>query len=120
MKRISESERIVMDWIWAQGPCTSSKDIIEYFCSNTSWKQTTVSTFLRRLIDKGYLSAKRIGRNFEYTPSFAKEEFIKSSIADMIDKDCDGSLIKLVEYYYEYSGDTAELNNLKLWIDENI
>ncbi len=120
MKRISESEKIIMDWIWVQGPTACSKDIIKHFMTNTSWKQTTISTFLRRLIDKGYLTTKRIGRSFLYTPCLSKDEFIKSYIVDLIGTDCDGSLVKLVEYYYAASGNKAQLAELKAWLDAQV
>ncbi len=120
MKRISDSEKIILDWIWAQGPSTSSKYIIEHFMTTTTWKQTTISTFLRRLIDKGYLTTKRTGRSFEYTPTLTREEYIKNYITSLVEKECEGSLVKLVEYYYSASEDKAQLIELKNWISERV
>lgn len=41
------------------------------------WKPQTVSTFLARLVKKGYIESTREGRFFYYTCKLSKEDFLQ-------------------------------------------
>ncbi len=49
-----------------------------------NWKPQTVSTFLARLVKKGYLSVYRKGRYSYYQPLVSKEEFKTSTVSENI------------------------------------
>ena len=61
------------------------------------WKPQTVSTFLHRLILKGYLSMYRKGRITYYAPLVAREEYAKKCMKEYIDRICDGDKKMAIE-----------------------
>ena len=83
MKKLSDCEQIIMDCLWS---CTYPQTLpeIQTRLENTEyekWKPQTLSTFLRRMIEKDLVDMKRIGRKFWYTPLYTKEEYYSSLIA---------------------------------------
>lgn len=76
-KSITECEVMVMKCIWfRESACTASGilvDLEERY--QKRWKPQTISTFLRRLVDKGYLSMERSGRTFLYTPLVSELDY---------------------------------------------
>lgn len=54
------------------------------------WKPQTVSTFLARLVKKGYLSSKRIGRYTYYHPEITKEEYRVTKLVELVGTLYDG------------------------------
>ena len=85
-KEITDCERLVMLIIW-----DASKDLsMQEICAECNqrfgknWKTQTVSTFLARLVQKGSLSMQRKGRVFYYTPLVTKQEYIESTIPQLL------------------------------------
>lgn len=81
-RSMTECEVMVMKCIWfKERACTASEilvDLEERY--KKCWKPQTISTFLRRLVDKGYLSMKRSGRTFFYTPLVSELAYGKEQI----------------------------------------
>ncbi len=83
---ISTCERMVMKIIWE-----SEEDLDLAHVMNRvneefkkEWKPQTVSTFLARLVRKGYLSVYRKGRYSYYQPLVAKDDFKVSTVSENI------------------------------------
>lgn len=57
---------------------------------NKQWKPQTVSTFLARLVKKGYLTSKRIGRYTYYHPEITKEEYRLRKMIELVGTFYDG------------------------------
>lgn len=66
-KRLPDAELSVMQAVWAHGGEVSRGDI-EGALASHGWSVNTINTYLTRLCDKGYLSARREGRSNFYTP----------------------------------------------------
>jgi len=49
------------------------------------WMPQTVSTFLHRIVEKGYLTWVRQGRVALYTPTYSNKEFRKELLKEVID-----------------------------------
>lgn len=58
---------------WTLGTTTSNQVIRILNQKGIDWKPATVKTLLRRLVDKGALSATRHGRAFIYAPLVAEQ-----------------------------------------------
>lgn len=84
MRKISESELVIMECFWnAENPLTIQN--IEEMLKGTEyekWKMQTISTFLHRLIEKGYLKMNRKGRSFFYSSLYKREEYFSGLIED--------------------------------------
>ena len=73
-KRLPDAELSVMQAVWAHGGEVSRGDI-EGALASHGWSVNTINTYLTRLCDKGYLSARREGRSNFYTPLVSQEKY---------------------------------------------
>lgn len=107
MQRMSDSEKQIMEFIWAAGHPVTTREIIANLPEDNNWKQSTVITFLARLMKKGLLKATRISKANYYEPcltereyrNFETKQFIadvhKGSVLEFISSLCDnGDLTK--------------------------
>ena len=84
---LTECELLVMRVIWKSNEPFSLQDITERVnrIYERDWKCQTVSVFLGRIVQKGFLTSKRQGRLFFYYPTIAEEEYEKDEIAKCVD-----------------------------------
>jgi len=59
---------------------------------------TTVQTYIRRLEQKGYIRAKRAGRNKVYSPKVRPRQVIKETVDDLMNRLFDGEVIPLMKH----------------------
>lgn len=87
MQRMSDSEEQIMEFIWAAGHPVTTREIIANLPEGNDWKQSTVITFLARLMGKGILKATRISKANYYEPCITEQEYrnfeTKQFIADV-------------------------------------
>lgn len=79
---ISACERLVMKVIWDSPEQLALQDVMDRVNEENgkAWKPQTVSTFLSRLVRKGFLTSYRKGRYSYYQPVVSKEEFWKATM----------------------------------------
>lgn len=86
MNKISNCEEKVMKIIWdaTEDPDlrTTMNAVNEKFGFN--WKPQTVSTFLARLIGKGFLTSYRKGRYAYYVPEISLEDYRREQINELV------------------------------------
>jgi len=95
LRNLGEVEQAVMDYIWANGPCTSEA-CREALASSRPMKDSTIRTVLRRLEEKGYLTHEIEGRTFVYRASYARANVAVRAVKSIIDRFCGGSAEELV------------------------
>lgn len=87
IQRMSDAEEQIMEFIWAAGRPITTREIIANLPEDNNWKQSTVITFLARLMEKGILKATRISKANYYEPCLTKQEYrnfeTKQFIADV-------------------------------------
>ena len=83
---ISACERLVMKVIWDSTEDLALQDIMNRVNQENgkSWKPQTVSTFLARLREKGFVSFEKKGRYCFYTPIVCRQEYVKMSYSLMV------------------------------------
>ena len=74
MKRLPDTELEVMKALWVTGPDTP-RSLLEERLAGFGWASNTVNTYLSRLSDKGFVSARREGKSNLYTPLIGQEEY---------------------------------------------
>lgn len=74
--RLSETEMEVMEVIWGLGTPVTVARLLDLFDSK-GWKTSTVSTILKRLIEKGFLTKSMIGKANVYDPVLTLQEYKK-------------------------------------------
>ncbi len=84
MEKISECEEMVLVVVYRSRTIPRVKDILVdvNWLYGREWKAQTVSTFLSRLIRKGYLRTEK-GRDIYYYPVIALEEYRKSKLKEL-------------------------------------
>ncbi len=109
---IGEAELEVMKVIWKSKDAISSAQICKAV-SDHGWKRTTVTTFLARLVEKGALSAEKIGKSMYYTPIITAKQYKKAQVKSLLKNVFDGSAQDLVASLFEEKAlsdnDIAEL-----------
>jgi BlaI family transcriptional regulator, penicillinase repressor len=68
----------------------------------------TVQTYLRRLESKGYLIARRQGRNKIYRPQVGAGQVVRETVNDLLDRLFDGEPLALWQHLIEDREITAE------------
>lgn len=89
LERLTECEQLVMKTLWDAGEELSLMDIVQRINGNgryrKNWKPQTVSTFLARLVRKGYLRHYRQGRLFFYQILIPLDEYKGQLTSDYVD-----------------------------------
>ena len=94
-ENISDAEHEVMKILWREARPVPFSDIRLELHEKMGWEKSTIATLLRRLQDKGAVSA-RVQKVRYYTPNIPHEEYIQSKEQSMIDKLYGGSAKNLV------------------------
>jgi BlaI family penicillinase repressor len=94
-QNISALEHLVMEYVWAHGPCTAEA-CREALADQHPLKDSTIRTLLRRLEAKGYLKHEVEGRTFLYRPLEAPQTVAARAVKQIIDKLCGGSVEELL------------------------
>ena len=78
IKALTESEKITMKCVWDLGDGTRLAHILALANEKygKDWKSQTVSTFLARLVRKGYLENHREGRGFYYQILVPQKDYL--------------------------------------------
>lgn len=100
--RLSETEMEVMEVIWKSSEAVTVAQLLDLFKSK-DWKTSTLSTILKRLIEKGFLTKSMSGKVNYYEPVLTWQEYqkyetksflgrlykgkVKNFIATLVDED---------------------------------
>lgn len=94
---LSDAELEIMKIIWVkEGPTLFAYLLNELTAIGKTWQKNTLITLLSRLINKGYLKAKKIGRRNEYTAIISKTEYQTAQTKILLNKVYEGSVKGLV------------------------
>lgn len=102
-EELTGCELLVMKVIWGSDEILSIQEIVSEInrVYQKNWKTQTVSTFLSRIVKKGYLDMQRKGRSFYYYPQITEDEYGKREIAKCVDFWSDGKIDSLVASFAE-------------------
>lgn len=94
---LSDAELEIMKIIWAkEGPTLFAYLLNELTAIGKTWQKNTLIALLSRLINKGYLKAKKIGRRNEYTAIIPETEYQTAQTKILLNKVYEGSVKGLV------------------------
>ncbi|MDP5093247.1 MAG: BlaI/MecI/CopY family transcriptional regulator [Polaribacter sp.] len=107
-KQLTKAEEQIMQVLWDLEEATV-KEVIEQL-PDPKPAYNTVSTIIRILETKEFLSHKAIGRGFVYYPIIDKETYTKQSLYKLMNGYFEGSFKSLVSFFVkENNMDVAEL-----------
>jgi|SRR5690554_37383 len=119
MEELTKAEERIMQVIWDLKKAFV-KDIIAELDDNPKPPYNTVSSIVRILEKKGYLSYTAYGKTYEYYPIISKEEYAKTSFNKLFSGYFDSSPVNLLSFMVKdqklNESDIAELRKL---IDQN-
>ncbi len=96
----TECELLVMKCVWMNPDKELSMPAINELVNKTydkDWAPQTVSTFLKRLRNRGFLEAERRGRSFVYHSLIDAEEYKAATVMDCCEFWCNGDAAKMLE-----------------------
>lgn len=95
--QISDSELELMKIVWAAGGTALYVQIMAALAeAGRTWQKNTVITLLSRLVDKGFLSVRKLGRRNEYTAVVAEADYQAAQTQVLVNKLYAGSAKGLV------------------------
>ena len=94
MKTLTAKEEEIMGFFWEKGPLFV-KQMLEFY-DEPRPHFNTVSTFVRMLEDKGYVSHRVLGNSYQYYAVVSKEDFKKKTLKGVISKYFDNSYLRVV------------------------
>lgn len=108
---LTRAEEDIMQIIWQTEPCLV-RDIIDHL-GQPDIPHSTVSSVVRILEKKGFVTHKAYGKTHEYRSLVTKEEYAKQNVKRLIKKYFSGSPSQLVSFLVqENTLDLKELNEL--------
>lgn len=117
LKKLSNTELEFMEYVWASDEEKSRQDFISYF-SDRSWEKSTISVFLHRLTQKGYLDYYQEGRYSYYTPLISKIEYEKALINQSIKKSFGKPLESVIAAFCGKPTDPKQIERIKDFLKE--
>jgi len=76
MNQMSDSELELMRIIWCKGGTALHVQIMEELAGQgRTWQKNTVITLLSRLVEKGLVKTRKLGRRNEYTALVTEEDY---------------------------------------------
>lgn len=99
---ISPAEMEVLHLLWALKEATVN-DVHAKLPPERNVAYCTVQTLLRRLESKGYVDHHKQGKAYVFTPQVRKDDVLKASVGDFVERIFGGDPIPLIQYLAEHS-----------------
>ena len=104
-----------MEEVWRQHPLTAL-EVVQKLQHQRSWRDQTIRTMLRRLIDKGALKYKAEGKIFFYEPAVSREQCVRVESRSFLERVFGGAakplLVQMVQDADLSREDIAELKKI--------
>lgn len=86
LRRLAECEVLVMSIVWTSDKAPNLSEVLKRVNEKygKTWKPQTVSTFLNRLVRKGFLDFYRKGRYAYYVPQITLQDYRKMVVGEVI------------------------------------
>lgn len=119
MKELTKAELQVMHHIWELKK-SFLKDIVEAFPEPRP-AYTTISTVIRVLVKKGFVSYNTYGKIHEYFAKISRQYYFKTHVKSLINNHFDGSVVSFASFF---TGDDeiglGDLEEIKQLIDQKL
>lgn len=119
VKELTRAEEQVMHILWKLEKAFV-KDVVEHF-DKPKPAYNTVSTIIRILEKKGFVSYKSYGNTYEYYPLIRKEDYSRIYLGNFVNKYFENSYKGLVSFFSSDEKVTVkELEEIKRIMEEEI
>jgi len=94
---LGEQELEVLRYVSDRAPITIG-EAAQHFADERGLARTTILTVMERLRKKGFLTRKKEGGIFHYSPAVHKSELLRGLVQDFVEKTLHGSVSPFVAY----------------------
>jgi BlaI family transcriptional regulator, penicillinase repressor len=113
---LTNAEHRIMEVIWSRGSATVAQ-VVHALKGKDAY--STILTLMRILKEKGYLSTRKEGRAFVFTPNVDRDTAARKAVKQLLSKFFAGSASELVlSFLREEDITPGELDELKRKIGE--
>jgi predicted transcriptional regulator len=106
-KPLTATELEMMNVIWRIGPCSVAQ-VLEQLSPARELAYTSVSTIVRILEQKGYVTSERAGRGHLYSAAVTKEDYQALSLRRLVDNVFEGTPTLMVKRLLDSNSLTEE------------
>ncbi|NMA82970.1 MAG: BlaI/MecI/CopY family transcriptional regulator [Epulopiscium sp.] len=110
--KISDSEKEVMEVIWAAEEWITIPSIHEKLLENKKWAYNTVGTFVQRLCEKGFLQSKREGKANSYKAIVSKDSYKRALTQSFLNEIHNGSQKSLISCLFDVKLSNEKIDKL--------
>ena len=114
MKRLTAKEEEVMDFYWDKGPLFV-KQLLEFY-NEPKPHFNTLSTIVRGLEEKGFLSHQAYGNTYQYYSIVSKEAYSEGTLKNVVAKYFNNSYLNVISSLVKE--EDISVNELKQLIEE--
>lgn len=119
MKNLSEKELELMNHLWELDSAYLKDLVMRYKEPKPAY--TTISTMVKRLIEKGHIGFEQQGRDKRYFPKLKKPSYFSREINKMVDKYFNHSAAQFASFFTKESNLSLEqLEELQKMVDQQI
>ena len=119
IKKLPDAEFEVMKVVWANEPPVTTAVIMEQIGKEKEWKIQTIVSLMLRLAERGFLRSEKNGKEREYVPLVAREDYLKFETGNFMKQYHDSSLFNLINTLYDDKALTDEdIDELLKWAKE--
>lgn len=97
---LGERELAILDLLWQRSPC-SAKDILALLPEKNISLNTVQST-IERLHRKQLLTREKVGRQYLYSPTQSKADFIGQLLCDIADEIAGGEMAPMLSGFQKF------------------
>lgn len=113
--KLSDAEQLIMEQFWLHGALRT--DQLAPLVAEKGWKPTTLLTFLKRLSDKGMLTAEKQGKSNLYRPLVGQNEYLGIKGQVILEEMYGGSVTHFVAALAGTQGlSAADISELRNWL----
>ncbi len=114
---LSENEWHIMQVLWEHAPATL-RDICEALKEKKGWTKHAVTSFLKRMLEKGAISVDESGKVRTYSPVWKQEDTIQEETQSILERVYRGDLFLMVSNAVkEQKLSDQEIDELKELLD---
>lgn len=116
---LPDSEHAIMQIIWGQPTPISKTQVAELIEPERGWKPQTVYTLLNRLVERGFLSSEKQGKERFYAALVPQEAYIAQATEKFMNTMHKNSLTGLMNALFSSKVAKEDLAELQQWLKEN-
>jgi len=116
--KISESEWLVMQVLWAKSPLLA-QEIVDQLTPTTGWNHRTVKTLLARLVRKGALRYEKTDRSYLYHAALDQKTCVHAETKSFLERFHGGAVKPLLAAFIENEKlSAADIEELKALLEK--